>query len=173
MSQEDDNREKSANTLDSIIDLLRFRLVRAVHNEVDLCGEMVARILDDTMPQDEGPLVTASYEDELMEDVSEGLSDQLGECDHKMDVATIATTEQYGEAMAEKDWENCSEDSPVPGEPELENVELERLNTPGSMESIVQEIFVKAVKIVIHMLENAGTDESVAYDDQVSYHDCL
>ncbi|CAG9541085.1 unnamed protein product [Cercopithifilaria johnstoni] len=200
MFKQDDNTwEKSRNNLDDVIGLLRIRLMEAVHNEVNSCGETVARILDGAMLQvvvvyarlrifltalelaekdlvfgkSEGSLATASYEGDMMEDESEDLSDQLGDCDHEMDIATAAATKQCEEVMAEKDWENWSEDSRVPKELELSNAELEHLNRPEGMESIIQKILTEAAKVVINMLENAGTDECIACDDYVSQHDHL
>lgn len=47
MSEEDLNiREKKRNDLNDIIGLLRFRLMDAIHDEVNSCGETVAKILD-------------------------------------------------------------------------------------------------------------------------------
>lgn len=96
-----------------------------------------------------------------MEDESADSSDQLGDCDQEMDVATVAS-EQCEEVMEERDW---NEDSRVQQQPELSDVDLKDLSTPESLESIMHKIFIEAAKVVINMLENAETDESMACDD--------
>lgn len=52
MSKQNDNaREQSLNYLDDVINLLRVRLMEAVHTEVNSCREIVAGILDGTISQ--------------------------------------------------------------------------------------------------------------------------
>lgn len=90
--------------------------------------------------------------------------------DQEMDVTTVVI-EQCEEIVTEE-WESWSENCRVSIEPELSYEELEHFSSPESTESIVHKILINAAKIVINMSEDAGRDESTAFDDRVPQRDC-
>lgn len=45
------SRERKRNDLDDVFGLLRLRLMDAVYDEVNSCGETVAKVLDDVLPE--------------------------------------------------------------------------------------------------------------------------
>ncbi|EJD76100.1 hypothetical protein LOAG_16876 [Loa loa] len=165
--QEADIREKKRSDLVDIIGLLRLRLMDAVQDEVNSCGETVAKIMDGILPEDEGSLAAAPY-DNLMEDDTESVSDQLGDCDYAIDPVTASAIKQCEEVLEETAWESCRKGSQeIPKEPELSNEEPEHSKEATgeeNVESVIQKLFMEAAKVVIKLLENEETDESTACD---------
>lgn len=112
--------------------------------------------------------MAASYDD-LMEDGSGSLSDQLSDCDHAIDPATASVIKQCEEIMTETGWKNYRKDSQeIPKKPKLSNEEIEHSKATTdeeNVESTIHKLLMEAAKVVIKMLEIEETDGTIACDD--------
>ncbi|OZC09978.1 hypothetical protein X798_03084 [Onchocerca flexuosa] len=169
------SRKKIRNDLDDVFGLLRLRLMDAVYDEVNSCGETITKILDDVLPENDRSLVSASDGDSV-EDDSESLSDQSDDCDYAISPEAAVAIKQCEEVLTETDWRNCKEDpQKFPKESELSHEEFEHANGAANkknMESVIQKLLMEAAKVVIKMLESEKIVESTSCDDKVSQHCC-
>ncbi|VDK65249.1 unnamed protein product [Onchocerca ochengi] len=169
------SRERKRNDLDDVFGLLRLRLMDAVYDEVNSCGETVAKVLDDVLPENERSLVAAPDGDSV-EDDSESLSDQSDDCDYAIDPEAAVAIKECEEVLTETDWRNCKKDlQKFPKESKLSHGEFEHSKGAANkenIESVIQKLLMEAARVVIKMLENEEIVESTACDDKVFQHCC-
>ncbi|KAM3726279.1 Low density lipoprotein receptor adapter protein 1-B [Dirofilaria immitis] len=165
--------ERKRNDLDDVIGLLRLRLMDAVYDEVNCCGETVAKILDGVLPENERSLVVASV-DNSMED-GLGSLDQSDDYDYVTDPGAAIAIKQSEEVLAQTDWESRRRNPPeFPRESELNREEFEYskgMANKENMELVIQKLLMEAAKVVIKMLEREEINESSDCDDKTFQHD--
>ncbi|VDK71985.1 unnamed protein product [Litomosoides sigmodontis] len=129
----------------NVVDLLRFRLMKVVRDELNSFYDTVTYILDGITAQDEGSLITTSRED---------MTESESDSDEEVGVTATVVTEQCEEIVVEERGSR-SENYQVSVKPELSYEEPEHFSNPQSTELIVHKILLNATKIVNNMLADA------------------
>uniref|UniRef100_A0A915Q560 Uncharacterized protein n=1 Tax=Setaria digitata TaxID=48799 RepID=A0A915Q560_9BILA len=156
-------RSEKRDDLDAIIGLLRFRFMDAVQNEANSCSTAVTSIQDDDWSERERSSVTI-LDNDIMDDDSQSLSDELSDCDCKVDPATAAAIKQCEEILMGRGrrnrGRNVHKDQQKPERNQKSGDSKEALKDEN-VGPIIQKLLLESAKVVIKMLQDVEIDESI------------